>query len=182
MPSFGTASWTSARRRLANSYVEPDRVLEAEPFYSLHAYVCDKCFLVQLPAVTKAESIFSDSYAYFSSYSDSVLAHSRDYVAMMMERFGFGGGHQVVELAQNDGYLLQYFKERGVPVLGVEPTGNVAEVAIAAGIPTRNVFFGVETAKALVAEGIRADLIIGNNVTRARARTCTTSSAGRRSC
>ena len=150
---------------LANSYVEPDRVLEAEPFYSLHAYVCDKCFLVQLPAVTKAETIFSDNYAYFSSYSDSVLAHSRAYVAMMMDRFGYGGGHQVVELASNDGYLLQYFKERGVPVLGIEPTGNTAEVAIAAGIPTRNVFFGVETAKALVAEGIRADLIIGNNVT-----------------
>ncbi len=150
---------------LANSYVQPGAALEAEPFYALHAYVCDQCFLVQLPAVTKAEAIFSDSYAYFSSYSESVLAHSREYVGMMMERFGYGAGSQVVELASNDGYLLQYFKERGVPVLGVEPTGNTAEVAIAAGIPTRNVFFGVETARALVAEGIRADLIIGNNVT-----------------
>lgn len=149
---------------LANSYVEPDSVLEAEPFYSLHAYVCDRCFLVQLPAVTRAENIFSDTYAYYSSYSDTVLAHSRDYVAMMMERFAYGGGHQVVELASNDGYLLKYFKERGVPVLGIEPAGKVAEVAIAAGIPTRAVFFGVETARKLVAEGIRADLIIGNNV------------------
>jgi hypothetical protein len=148
---------------LANSYVERQSALNMEPFYPLHAFVCDQCFLVQLPAVTRAESIFTD-YAYFSSYSDSVLAHSRGYVDMMVDRFGFGGGHQVVELASNDGYLLKYFKAKGIPVLGIEPARNVAEVAIAAGIPTRSVFFGVEAARALVAEGIRADLIIGNNV------------------
>ena len=117
---------------LANSYVEPDRALEAEPFYSLHAFVCDQCFLVQLPAVTKAENIFSDSYAYFSSYSDTVLAHSRAYVAMMMDRFGYGGGHQVVELASNDGYLLQVLQgARRAGARASSPSGNVAEAAVA---------------------------------------------------
>lgn len=148
---------------LANTYVEAKSALAMEPFYPLHAFVCHECFLVQVPAVTTAHNIFSE-YAYFSSYSESVLAHSREYVARMVDRFGFGSDHQVVELASNDGYLLQYFKQRGVPVLGIEPARNVAETAIAAGIPTRNVFFGVQTARDLVAEGIRADLIIGNNV------------------
>jgi hypothetical protein len=147
---------------LANSYVEASAV-DMEPFYPLHVFVCEGCFLVQLPAVTRAENIFVD-YAYFSSFSKSVLDHARDYVAMAVDRFNLDERHQVVELASNDGYLLQYFKERGIPVLGVEPAANVAEAAVAAGIPTRSVFFGVDAARALVAEGLRADLIVGNNV------------------
>jgi len=149
---------------LANSYVPPDAVLAMEPIYALHAYVCHECFLVQLPAVEQRESIFNADYAYFSSYSESVLAHSRAYVAAMIDRFGFDHRTQVVEIASNDGYLLQYFKARGVPVLGIEPSRNVAEAAIAAGIPSRIRFFGVETARDLAAEGIRADLLVGNNV------------------
>jgi SAM-dependent methyltransferase len=149
---------------LANSYVPPEAVLEMEPFYALHAYVCDRCWLVQLPAVERRESIFNADYAYFSSYSKSVLEHSKAYVAAMVDRFGFGADHQVVEIASNDGYLLQYFKERGVPVLGIEPSANVAEAAVAAGIPSRVRFFGVETARELTGEGIRADLLLGNNV------------------
>ena len=149
---------------LANSYVPYDRVLEMEPFYALHAYVCRDCFLVQLPMMATRETIFNAEYAYFSSYSESVLAHSRAYVAQMIDRFGFDNRHQVVEIASNDGYLLKYFRERGVNVLGVEPSANVAEVAVAAGIPTRVRFFGVETATALKAEGFRPDLMLGNNV------------------
>jgi SAM-dependent methyltransferase len=149
---------------LANAYVPPEAALAMEPFYALHAYVCHACWLVQLPAVERREAIFNAEYAYFSSYSESVLAHSRAYVAAMIERFGLGARHQVVEIASNDGYLLQYFKARGVPVLGIEPSANVAEAAIAAGIPSRVRFFGVETAEGLAAEGIRADLLLGNNV------------------
>jgi SAM-dependent methyltransferase len=148
---------------LANSYVPPERLLAPETTYPLHVFVCDECLLVQLPAVTTAESIFSD-YAYFSSYSDSWLDHARRYVDAMVERFSLGPGHQVVEVASNDGYLLQYFAKRGVPVLGVEPAGNVAEAAEAIGIPTVVRFFGEETARDLVAEGTRADVLIGNNV------------------
>ncbi|MGZ9067573.1 MAG: methyltransferase domain-containing protein [Burkholderiales bacterium] len=149
---------------LAKSYVEAEATLEMEPFYALHAYVCDECFLVQLPAVERRESMFNADYAYFSSYSESVLAHSRAYVTAMVERFGFNSRSQVVEIASNDGYLLQYFKARAVPVLGIEPSRNVAEAAIAAGIPSRVCFFGVETARDLAAEGLRADLLLGNNV------------------
>jgi C-methyltransferase C-terminal domain/Methyltransferase domain len=135
-----------------------------EPFYALHAYVCHECFLVQLPAVETRESMFNADYAYFSSYSESVLAHSRAYVTAMVERFGFDSRSQVVEIASNDGYLLQYFKARAVPVLGIEPSRNVAEAAIAAGIPSRVCFFGVEAARNLAAEGLRANLLLGNNV------------------
>jgi SAM-dependent methyltransferase len=149
---------------LANSYVPLDSVLGMEPFYSLHTFVCDQCFLVQLPAVETRETIFNEEYAYFSSYSESVLAHSKAYVEHMVDRFGFDGGSQVVEIASNDGYLLQYFHERGVPVLGIEPSANCAEVAVAKGIPSRVRFFGVETATDLAAEGIKADLMLGNNV------------------
>jgi hypothetical protein len=148
---------------LANSYVPSDALLEPETTYPLHVFVCSECLLVQLPAVTTAESIFSD-YAYFSSYSDSWLEHARAYVEATSERFGIGEHHQVVEIASNDGYLLQYFKERGVPVLGIEPAANVAAAAETIGIPTVVQFFGVETAEELVAAGTRADLMIGNNV------------------
>jgi SAM-dependent methyltransferase len=148
---------------LANSYLEPGALGKAEPFYPLCVYVCDACLLVQLPEEEKPEAIFSD-YAYFSSYSESWLRHAREYAEAMIARFGFGPGHQVIEIASNDGYLLRWFKERGVPVLGVEPAGNVAEAAEEAGIPTVVRFFGEATARDLVAEGKRADLLVGNNV------------------
>ena len=148
---------------LANSYLEPEDLGKAEPFYPLCVYVCSQCFLVQLPEEERPEAIFSD-YAYFSSYSESWLRHAEAYAQAMIERFGFGPGHQVIEIASNDGYLLRWFKERGIPVLGVEPAKNVAEAAEAAGIPTLVKFFGETTARELVARGTRADLLVGNNV------------------
>jgi len=148
---------------LANSYVRHDQDLQMEPFYPLQAYVCASCFLVQLPAMQTSEHIFSD-YAYFSSYSDSWLAHAKAYTEKMRERFGLNKGSQVIEIASNDGYLLQYFKQAGIPVLGIEPAKNVAEVAIKAGIPSVVKFFGERTAKELVGDGTRADLLLGNNV------------------
>ena len=122
---------------LANSYLPPEAEFVMEPFYALHAFVCGECFLVQLPEVERPEAMFNADYAYFSSYSESVLEHSRVYVAAMVDRFGFNARHQVIEIASNDGYLLQHFKARGVPVIGIEPSANVAEVALAAGIPCR---------------------------------------------
>lgn len=148
---------------LANSYLEPADLGKAEPFYPLTVYVCDQCFLVQLPEEERPEAIFSD-YAYFSSYSESWLRHAETYARRMIERFGFGPDHQVVEVASNDGYLLRWFKERGVPVLGIEPAANVAEAAQAAGIPTEVRFFGEAAARELAARGARADLLVGNNV------------------
>jgi SAM-dependent methyltransferase len=147
----------------ANAYLPLDRLGEPEIFYPLHAYVCAECFLVQLPKVVDPEDIFSD-YAYFSSYSDSWLRHAEAYVEQMIDRFGFDQGSQVIEIASNDGYLLQYFKQHGVPVLGVEPAANVAAAAEEAGVPTRVEFFGAETARRMADEGIRADLLLGNNV------------------
>jgi SAM-dependent methyltransferase len=149
---------------IANSYVKPENFMRMEPFFALHAFVCGECFLVQLPNMESREHIFNEEYAYFSSYSASVLAHSKAYVEMMVERFGFDGGSQVIEVASNDGYLLRYFQEHGVKVLGIEPSGSVAAAAEAAGIPSRVRFFGVETATALRAEGFSADLMLGNNV------------------
>jgi len=147
---------------LANSYVPPERANAMEPFYPLRALVCRECLLVQLEEFESAEAIFSD-YAYFSSYSTTWLEHSRRYVEQMIERWGLDGSSQVVELASNDGYLLQYFVERGVPVLGIEPAANVAEVAVEKGVPTLVEFFGVQTAENLAAHR-RADLLLGNNV------------------
>ncbi|HEC26065.1 MAG TPA: methyltransferase domain-containing protein, partial [Gammaproteobacteria bacterium] len=148
---------------LANSYLSGKEVMQMERFYPLHAYVCEECYLVQLPMFETSENIFGD-YAYFSSYAESMLKHAKDYVDMIVERLGLGKDSQVVELASNDGYLLQYFKEHGVPVLGIEPAANVAKVAVEKGIPTDVKFFGVETAKELVKEGKHADLLLGNNV------------------
>jgi SAM-dependent methyltransferase len=148
---------------LANSYLEPEALGKAEPFYPLTVYVCAECFLVQLPEEEKPEAIFSD-YAYFSSYSESWLRHAEAYARRMIERFGFGPEQQVVEVASNDGYLLRWFQERGIPVLGIEPAANVAEAARAAGIPTEVKFFGEATARELVERGTRADLLVGNNV------------------
>jgi hypothetical protein len=148
---------------LANSYVSPDKANAMEPFYPLHAYVCTHCWLVQLQMYETGEHIFSD-YAYFSSYSDSWLAHAKAYTEKMRSRFGLGSGSQVIELASNDGYLLQYFKAAGVPVLGVEPAKNVADEAIKKGIPTVVKFFGEKTARELLAGGKTANLLLGNNV------------------
>ena len=149
---------------ISNAFLKADQLNRMEPFYPLHAYVCGECFLVQLEEFESPQKIFGDNYAYFSSYSDSWLDHARRYTEQMIGRFGFGPKSQVIEIASNDGYLLQYFKQKGVPVLGIEPARNVAEAAIAKGIPTLTRFFGVETAKALVAQGTRADLLLGNNV------------------
>jgi SAM-dependent methyltransferase len=148
---------------LANSYLTAEQIEKMEPFYPLHVYVCPACHLVQLPLCRSAEDIFSD-YAYFSSYSESWLNHARCYTQMMIDRFGFGTGSNVVEIASNDGYLLQYFKERGIPVLGIEPAGNVGKVAQDAGIPTLVKFFGERTGRELSLSGKQADLLIGNNV------------------
>jgi SAM-dependent methyltransferase len=148
---------------LANSYVKASQLNQMEPFYSLHVYVCESCFLVQLAPVTKPEEIFSE-YAYFSSYSDSWLDHARTYTDSVTRRFCLNGKSRVVEIASNDGYLLQYFVAKGIPVLGIEPARNVAGVAIERGIPTEVRFFGEDMAHELTAEGKHADLIIGNNV------------------
>jgi 2-polyprenyl-3-methyl-5-hydroxy-6-metoxy-1,4-benzoquinol methylase len=149
---------------LANSYLRADQLQLAERFYPLHAWVADDTFLVQLEQFESPEHIFSD-YAYFSSYSDSWLQHAKAYTELMAQRFGFNKNHQVIEIASNDGYLLQYFKALGIPVLGVEPAANVAKVAIEQkGVPTVVQFFGVQTAKELVTAGTRADLLLGNNV------------------
>jgi SAM-dependent methyltransferase len=147
---------------LANSYLAPHQIREMEPFYPLRALVCEDCYLVQLEDFATPDRIFSD-YAYFSSYSTSWLNHCRAYTDDVIERFGLGGHSRVVELASNDGYLLQYFRDRHIPVLGVEPAANVAEVAVARGIPTLVEFFGREVAESL-ARGSTADLLIGNNV------------------
>ena len=148
---------------LSNSYLTADQLNVMEPFYPLHLFVCSQCFLVQLPEFQSPEQIFSD-YAYFSSYSKSWLEHAKAYVASMVQRFGFNDQSQVVEVASNDGYLLQYFHEQKIPVLGVEPAQNVADVAIAAGIPTETKFFGASTAEELKNNGFAADLLLGNNV------------------
>ncbi|HUI06217.1 MAG TPA: class I SAM-dependent methyltransferase [Verrucomicrobiae bacterium] len=148
---------------LCESYVDPARANERELFYPLHAYVCANCFLVQVEELEKATNIYSD-YAYFSSYSDSWLQHAQSYVEMATKRFGLDRNHQVIEIASNDGYLLQYFVAKGIPALGVEPAANIAAVATKKGIPTVVEFFGEATAKKLVAKGIQADLLVGNNV------------------
>jgi SAM-dependent methyltransferase len=148
---------------LANSFLEPAALAAAEPFYPLTVYVCERCWLCQLPEAASPAEIFGD-YAYFSSYSTSWLEHARSYVEAMIARFGLGASHQVVEIASNDGYLLRWFRERGVPVLGVEPAANVAAAARELGIPTEVRFFGLGTARDLVARGLAADLALGNNV------------------
>ena len=148
---------------LSNAFIKQERISAMERFYPLHAFVCESCFLVQLEEFESPDRIFSD-YVYFSSYSESWLEHCRRYVEQMIERFGYGPSSFVVEVASNDGYLLQNFVRHKVPCLGIEPAANVAEVAVKKGIPTRAVFFGEETARALRSEGKAADLLIGNNV------------------
>jgi hypothetical protein len=148
---------------LCESFVTAERADQMEPFYPLHALVCDRCLLVQLKEYVSAESIFDD-YAYFSSFSESWLRHARKYAEEMAERFSLGAHSQVVEVASNDGYLLQNFVRLGIPALGIEPSGNVAEAALAKGVPTLVRFFGEQTARDLVAQGMKADLLLGNNV------------------
>jgi len=148
---------------LANSYVQPEHLSSVEPCYPLHARVCGGCYLVQLDDVASSHKTFLD-YAYFSSYSDTWLKHARDYAEQMVKRFSLNPSSMIVEVASNDGYLLQYFRAREIPVLGIEPAANVATVAQEKGIPTLVKFFGSETAKKLVRENRRADLLIGNNV------------------
>ena len=147
----------------SNAYLTEDSLRYAETFFPLHAMVCDGCKLVQLEQFQAPSEIFSD-YAYFSSYSESWLRHAKAYVEKMTLRLDLNEKNQVVEIASNDGYLLQYFQQKGIPVLGIEPAGNVAEVAVAKGIDTVVAFFGVKTAEKLVADGTKADLLLGNNV------------------
>lgn len=147
---------------LCESYVSLEQIDQMEPFYPLHVFVCDKCYLVQLQQYVSREAIFTE-YAYFSSFSESWLRHCSNYVDLMMSRFQFNDASYIAELASNDGYLLQYFVAKGIPVLGIEPAANVAEVAVQKGVPTLVKFFGEKTARELVAQGRRADLIIANN-------------------
>ena len=148
---------------LCESYVSRDHLNGMEAFYPLHVYVCEQCFLVQLDEYVTPESIFSE-YAYFSSYADSWVQHAKQYTEMITKRLGLSDQSHVVEIASNDGYLLQHFTAQGIPVLGIEPAANVAQAAITQGIPTLVKFFGEKTAHELVAEHKPADLIIGNNV------------------
>ena len=148
---------------LCESYLSRDQLNQMEPFYPLHVYVCARCFLVQVEQYVTADHIFTE-YAYFSSYSDSWLRHASDYVDMITARLQLTRSHHVVELGSNDGYLLQYFVKKGIPVLGVEPARNVAVAAEASGVRTVSRLFGRETARDLAAAGHAADLIIGNNV------------------
>lgn len=144
---------------LSNAYLTKDQLEKGETFYPLHAYVCSQCFLVQVKQYELPENIFGD-YAYFSSYSDSWLKHCQNYADAIIDELKLGPKSQVIEIASNDGYLLQFFKKKNIPVLGIEPAANVAKVAQEKSIPTLVKFFGTQTAENLV----KADLLIGNNV------------------
>jgi SAM-dependent methyltransferase len=149
---------------ISNAFVPRARSNQGEKFYPLHAYVCAQCWLVQLEEFEAPSEIFNGEYAYFSSYSQSWLEHARQYVAMVVDRFQLTPQNRVVEIASNDGYLLQYFQMQGIPVLGIEPAANVAAAAGAKGIETLVQFFSVATATALAQQGQQADLLLGNNV------------------
>lgn len=148
---------------LCERYLSLDQLDQMEPFYPLHVYVCDRCFLVQLNEYVSPEHIFTE-YAYFSSYADTWLQHAKVYTQQMIKRFQLNGNSQVVEIASNDGYLLQYFVKNAIPALGIEPAANVAKAAMDKGISTIVEFFGLESARRLASEGRGADLLIGNNV------------------
>ena len=148
---------------LSNSFLKEEMLNQPESTYPLCAFVCDKCFLVQLPEYENPENIF-ENYAYFSSYSETWLKHAENYVNLMLKKFSFDKKSLVVEIASNDGYLLQFFKKAGIPILGIEPAANVAKVAEQKGIQTIVKFFNIKTAKELFKERKSADLIIGNNV------------------
>src|ERR1700761_1119868 len=148
---------------LCESYARQERLDDPETFYPLHVRLCDTCLLVQLPAYVPGEDIFSD-YAYFSSYSDSWVAHAKRYAEAMIESLRLTPDSLVTEVASNDGYLLQHFLAAGIPVLGVEPAANVAEAARARGITTEVQFLGAETGREIASRHGRADLVAGNNV------------------
>jgi len=148
---------------LCESYVPPEKLNSMEPFFPLHVYVCEHCFLVQLEEYVAPKDIFSE-YAYFSSYSTSWRQHAKAYTEQMRQRFGLDRTSFVVEVGSNDGYLLEYFVQAGVPVLGIEPAANVAEAARAKAVPTLVKFFGRQTASELAAEGRQPDLLLGANV------------------
>ena len=148
----------------SNSFLTASQLNEPETFYPLKVFTCANCFLVQVDEYKKSDAIFDSDYVYFSSFSTSWLAHAQRYVEAMTERFGLNADSQVIEIASNDGYLLQYFVEKSIPVLGIEPTANTAAVAIDKGVPTVTQFFGVALARELVAQGTQADLLLGNNV------------------
>jgi 2-polyprenyl-3-methyl-5-hydroxy-6-metoxy-1,4-benzoquinol methylase len=148
----------------SNSFLTKEQLNEPEVFYPLKVFVCDNCFLVQVDEYKKSDAIFDSNYAYFSSYSTTWLAHSKKYTEMAIRRFRLGKDSLAVEIASNDGYLLQYFREKAVPVLGIEPTENTAQVARQKGIETITEFFGTRLARKLTGKGIRADLLLGNNV------------------
>ena len=148
---------------LSNSYLNSEQLTLKESFFPLHAFVCEKCFLVQLEEFQTPKDIFSN-YVYFSSYSTTWLEHAKDYVKMMISRFKINIENNVIEIASNDGYLLQFFQEKNIPVLGIEPAKNVAKIAKKKGIPTMNKFFGEKTAIELFESKKKADILIGNNV------------------
>lgn len=148
---------------IANNFLQPGQLNQMEPFYPLHVFVCDRCLLVQLPEVVSPKDLFSD-YAYFSSYSETWLDHAKAYVSMAIDRFGLTERSQVIEIASNDGYLLQYFVAKGISALGIEPAANVADAAIRKGVPTTVGFFGEKLARNLTDRGTKADLLVGNNV------------------
>lgn len=148
---------------IANEFIKAEALTKMEPFYPLHAFVCDACHLVQIPPEQTPQNLFNSEYPYFSSFSDSWLAHAKKYTDRMIERFDLTTASRVVEVASNDGYLLQYFKASGIPVLGIEPANNCAQAALAKGIPTEIRFFGNLTARALAHEHM-ADLMAANNV------------------
>jgi len=149
----------------SNSFLTAEQLNEPETFYPLKVYTCHRCFLVQVDEYKKSDAIFNSDYVYFSSYSTSWLKHAKDYTELMIQKFGFNEESQVIEIASNDGYLLQYFKEKNIPVMGIEPTANTAEVAVSKGIKTIVEFFGVELADRLANHWeVKADLLLGNNV------------------
>ena len=149
---------------LSNSYVKPEDAGKPEPYYPLHTRVCGTCFLVAADDVVPADVHFSADYAYFSSFSTSWLAHAKAYAKKMTADLSLPGDDLVMEIASNDGYLLQYFVSAGIPVLGIEPAGHAAELAEAKGVPTKVAFFNKATAQDLIAAGQQADLIAANNV------------------
>ena len=148
----------------SNSFLTFDNLHEPETFYPLKVYTCHKCFLVQIEEYKKSGDIFNNEYVYFSSFSRSWLGHAKKYTEMMISRFGFNKHSKVIEIASNDGYLLQYFKDKNISVLGVEPTENTAKVAMEKGIESINDFFGSRLAKEMLQKNIQADLLLGNNV------------------
>jgi hypothetical protein len=149
---------------LCQKHVKPEHANNMEKFYPLHAFICEHCWLMQLEEFATPDEIFADEYAYFSSYSESWLEHARNYTDLMISRFGISSNSLVVEIASNDGYLLQWFLQKGIPVLGIDPAANVAEAARKKGINTEVEFFGKDTALKLASKYRKADLLLGNNV------------------